>query len=173
MPPGDPKGNLLPRLCLQTGVWLAIMAALLLGGAENAAWPQGLIYLAIFTLGSVVFGARLLKRDPALLAARLGASGGGGCAGANWRAMRIIARACVTGSCRKSGKAIFSQHGIKRHVVIVGRQGRDFLSRIGDADRRHLEQGDGAVIKAAAITQAMALGVEGQQRHQQKLRDGA
>ena len=73
MPPGDPKGNLLLRLCLQTGVWLAIMAGLLLGGAENAAWPQGLIYLAIFTLGSVVFGARLLKRDPGLLAARLGA----------------------------------------------------------------------------------------------------
>jgi len=64
---------LLLRLCLQTGVWLAIMAGLLLGGAENAAWPQGLIYLAIFTLGSVVFGVRLLKRDPGLLAARLGA----------------------------------------------------------------------------------------------------
>ena len=49
MPPGDPPGNLLLRLCLQTGVWLAIMAGLLLGGAENAAWPQGLVYLAIFT----------------------------------------------------------------------------------------------------------------------------
>lgn len=73
MPPGDQTGNLLLRLCLQTGVWLAIMAGLLLGGAENALWPQGLIYLAIFTLGSVVFGARLLKRDPGLLAARLGA----------------------------------------------------------------------------------------------------
>ena len=73
MPPGDQTGNLLLRLCLQTGVWLAIMAGLLLGGAENALWPQGLIYLAIFTLGSVVFGARLLKRDPDLLAARLGA----------------------------------------------------------------------------------------------------
>jgi len=73
MPPGDLPGNLLLRLCLQTGVWLAIMAGLLLGGAKNAAWPQGLIYLAIFTLGSVVFGARLLKRDPGLLAARLGA----------------------------------------------------------------------------------------------------
>ncbi|HEY8254713.1 MAG TPA: isoprenylcysteine carboxylmethyltransferase family protein [Rhizomicrobium sp.] len=73
MPPGDQTGNLLLRLCLQTGVWLAIMTGLLLGGAENALWPQGLIYLAIFTLGSVVFGARMLKRDPGLLAARLGA----------------------------------------------------------------------------------------------------
>lgn len=73
MPPGDSTGNLLLRLCLQTGLWLAIMAALLLGGAENPAWPQGLAYLAIFTLGSVVFGARLLKQDPGLLAARLGA----------------------------------------------------------------------------------------------------
>ena len=73
MPPGDRTGNLLLRLCLQTGAWLAIMAGLLLGGAENALWPQGLIYLAIFALGSVVFGARLLKRDPGLLAARLGA----------------------------------------------------------------------------------------------------
>lgn len=73
MPPGDQTGNLLLRLCLQTGVWLAIMAGLLLGGAKNALWPQGLIYLAIFTLGSVVFGARLFKRDPGLLAARLGA----------------------------------------------------------------------------------------------------
>src|SRR3954464_12603119 len=93
MPPGDPKGNLLPRLCLQTGAWLAIMAALLLGGAENAAWPQGLIYLAIFTLGSVVFGARLLKRDPGLLAARLGASGGGGCAGARTGGLCGVSRA--------------------------------------------------------------------------------
>jgi len=73
MPPGDLPGNLLLRLCLQTGVWLAIMAGLLLGGAENAAWPQGLVYLAIFALGSVVFGALMLKRDPGLLAARLGA----------------------------------------------------------------------------------------------------
>ena len=73
MPPGDRTRNLLLRLCLQTGLWLAIMAGLLLGGAENAAWPQGLVYLAIFTLGSLVFGARLLKRDPGLLAARLGA----------------------------------------------------------------------------------------------------
>jgi protein-S-isoprenylcysteine O-methyltransferase Ste14 len=73
MPPGERTGNLLLRLCLQTGMWLAIMAGLLLGGAENALWPQGLIYLTIFTLGSVAFGARLLKRDPDLLAARLGA----------------------------------------------------------------------------------------------------
>jgi protein-S-isoprenylcysteine O-methyltransferase Ste14 len=65
-------GNLALRLCLQTGVWLAVMAALLLTGAGRWRWPQAWAFLAIFAVGSGVFGVWLLKRDPALLASRLG-----------------------------------------------------------------------------------------------------
>jgi protein-S-isoprenylcysteine O-methyltransferase Ste14 len=48
------------------------MAALLLGGAESWRWLQAWAFLAIFTIGSGAFGVWLLRRDPALLAARLG-----------------------------------------------------------------------------------------------------
>jgi protein-S-isoprenylcysteine O-methyltransferase Ste14 len=64
--------NLTLRFCLQTGIWLAIMVALLLGTAQNWTWPQGWAFLTIFAIGSVWFGTWLLRRDPALLAARLG-----------------------------------------------------------------------------------------------------
>jgi protein-S-isoprenylcysteine O-methyltransferase Ste14 len=48
------------------------MAALVLGGAGSWRWLQGWAFLGIFAIGSGVFGAWLLKRDPALLASRLG-----------------------------------------------------------------------------------------------------
>jgi protein-S-isoprenylcysteine O-methyltransferase Ste14 len=65
-------GNLALRFCLQTGVWLVVMTVLVLGGAGSWRWPQGWIFLGIFAVGSGVFGVWLLKRDPALLASRLG-----------------------------------------------------------------------------------------------------
>jgi len=72
MQPENQSGNLALRLCLQTGIWLAVMAGLLFGGAASWHWPQAWTFLAIFGIGSGVFGLWLLKRDPALLEARLG-----------------------------------------------------------------------------------------------------
>jgi len=65
-------GILALRFCLQTGIFLAVMAALLFSGAGSWRWPQAWAFLAIFAIGSGVFGVWLLNRDPALLAARLG-----------------------------------------------------------------------------------------------------
>jgi protein-S-isoprenylcysteine O-methyltransferase Ste14 len=67
-----PPGNLTLRLFLQTALWLAIMAALLFGAAGTLRWTQGWAFLAIFAIASAGFGARLGRRDPGLLAARLG-----------------------------------------------------------------------------------------------------
>jgi protein-S-isoprenylcysteine O-methyltransferase Ste14 len=66
------SGKLVLRLCLQAGIWLAIMALMLLGASGNWAWPQGWAFLGIYLAGSVWFGVELLWRDPGLLAARLG-----------------------------------------------------------------------------------------------------
>jgi protein-S-isoprenylcysteine O-methyltransferase Ste14 len=60
------------RFCLHTVLWLGVMAFMLLAGADNPAWPQGWAFLVIFALSSAVFGIWLIRRDPALLAARLG-----------------------------------------------------------------------------------------------------
>jgi protein-S-isoprenylcysteine O-methyltransferase Ste14 len=48
------------------------MGLLLLLLAGNWRWPQAWAFLAIFAVGSVVFSVWLLRRDPALLAARIG-----------------------------------------------------------------------------------------------------
>jgi protein-S-isoprenylcysteine O-methyltransferase Ste14 len=64
--------NLMLRLTWQTGVTLALMAALLFGGAGEIAWPQAWAYLAIFALCSAGFGIWLGRHDPGLLAQRLG-----------------------------------------------------------------------------------------------------
>jgi protein-S-isoprenylcysteine O-methyltransferase Ste14 len=60
------------RLIVQTSVWIAIMGLLLFVAAGNWLWAQAWAYLAIFVLGSIGFSAWLLRRDPALLASRLG-----------------------------------------------------------------------------------------------------
>ena len=64
--------RLITRLIVQTSAWLGFMGLLLLGAAGTWRWPQAWALLGIFAIGSVVFGAWLLRRDPALLAARLG-----------------------------------------------------------------------------------------------------
>jgi protein-S-isoprenylcysteine O-methyltransferase Ste14 len=66
------SGKLLARVAVQTVVWLAFMALLLLLPAGNWRWPQGWAFLAIFGFGSVGFTFWLLPRDPALLASRVG-----------------------------------------------------------------------------------------------------
>jgi protein-S-isoprenylcysteine O-methyltransferase Ste14 len=70
---GNAPGKLVLRLCLQAGIWLVIMAALLLGATGDWSWPQGLAVLGLYVATSAWFGVELLWRDPGLLAARLGA----------------------------------------------------------------------------------------------------
>jgi protein-S-isoprenylcysteine O-methyltransferase Ste14 len=65
-------GNLTFRLFLKSGLWLALMGVLLFAGAGDWYWPQGWAFLAIFGIGSIAFSLWLLRRDPALLAARMG-----------------------------------------------------------------------------------------------------
>jgi protein-S-isoprenylcysteine O-methyltransferase Ste14 len=67
---GSPK--LLTRLVVRSVAWLAIMALLLFVPAGNWRWLQAWAFLAIFAAGSAVFSGWLLRRDPDLLASRLG-----------------------------------------------------------------------------------------------------
>ncbi len=65
-------GNLLLRLVLQSGFWLAAMGAALFLGAGRTDWPQGWAFLVLFALMSTAFGALTIRRNPGLLQARLG-----------------------------------------------------------------------------------------------------
>jgi protein-S-isoprenylcysteine O-methyltransferase Ste14 len=66
------SGPLISRLVFKTGAWLAFMALLLFFPAGNRLWVQAWAFLAIFAVGSFGFGVWLSRRDPALLASRLG-----------------------------------------------------------------------------------------------------
>jgi protein-S-isoprenylcysteine O-methyltransferase Ste14 len=66
-----PSTKLLLRLIVQSGLWIALMGVLLFWPAGNWRWPQAWAFLAIFTMGTVLFCAWLWRRDPALLASRL------------------------------------------------------------------------------------------------------
>jgi len=66
------SGRLVGRLVLQTSAWLGFIGVLLFMPAGTWRWPQAWALLAIFTVGSAVFSAWFLRRDPALLASRLG-----------------------------------------------------------------------------------------------------
>ena len=63
---------MIERLVLKTGAWLGFMGLLLFVPAGNLRWAQAWAFLAIFAVGSCAFGIWLLRRDPALLASRLG-----------------------------------------------------------------------------------------------------
>jgi len=63
--------KLIVRLIVQTSLWLGLMAALLFWAAGNWLWAQAWAFTLIFVLGSLGFGAWLVRRDPALLASRL------------------------------------------------------------------------------------------------------
>ena len=65
-------GKLLAQLAMQSVITLAVMGALLFWPAGNWRWMQAWVFLAIFAAGCVLFGAFLIRRDPGLLAARLG-----------------------------------------------------------------------------------------------------
>jgi protein-S-isoprenylcysteine O-methyltransferase Ste14 len=64
--------KLLMRLAWQTLLTALLMGAVLLGAAGRWDWIQAWAFLAIFVVSSAGFGAWLVRRDPALLAARLG-----------------------------------------------------------------------------------------------------
>jgi protein-S-isoprenylcysteine O-methyltransferase Ste14 len=68
----QPTKLLMRLVVVKSTVWLAIMGVLLFLPAGHYRWPQAWAFLAIFTFGSVAFSAWLWRRDPALLAARLG-----------------------------------------------------------------------------------------------------
>ena len=67
-----PSTKLLVRLFLQSIGWLTFMGLLLFLPADHWQWPQAWAFLALFAIGSIAFSAWLWRRDPALLAARLG-----------------------------------------------------------------------------------------------------
>ena len=60
------------RILIQTSAWLAFMAVLLFVAAGTWRWMEAWWFLIIFAAGSAAFCAWLLRRDPALLAARMG-----------------------------------------------------------------------------------------------------
>lgn len=64
--------TLIVRLGTQASVWLGLMGLLLFTAAGTWRWAQAWTFLGIFAVGSIAFGAWLIRRDPALLAARLG-----------------------------------------------------------------------------------------------------
>ncbi|MEC4746896.1 hypothetical protein [Methylomicrobium sp. Wu6] len=64
--------KLLICLFVRSVVWLAIMGYLLFLPANNWQWIQAWAFLAIFAVGSIAFSAWLWRRDPDLLATRLG-----------------------------------------------------------------------------------------------------
>jgi protein-S-isoprenylcysteine O-methyltransferase Ste14 len=64
--------KLLHRLILQTLIWLVIMGSVLFLGAGRMDWPQGWAFIVLFAGLSVVFGVVGMRRNQALLEARLG-----------------------------------------------------------------------------------------------------
>lgn len=64
--------KLLLSLVVKTALWFGLMGALLFAAAGDWGWPQGWAFIAIYVLGSILFCSWLMRRDPALLAARLG-----------------------------------------------------------------------------------------------------
>jgi protein-S-isoprenylcysteine O-methyltransferase Ste14 len=66
------RSRLIRRFVFQTIAWLGFMASLLFFPARNPLWAQAWAFLAIFAAGSFACGAWLVRRDPALLASRLG-----------------------------------------------------------------------------------------------------
>ena len=64
--------KLMARVLVRTSIWLGVMGLLLFVAAGNWRWVQAWAFIIIFALGSICFSAWLIRRDPALLASRLG-----------------------------------------------------------------------------------------------------
>src|ERR1700686_1086869 len=63
---------MITKMLVSTTLWLAGMAAVLFGAAGRLAWPQGWAFIALMGAASFAGGFWLARRDPALLAERLG-----------------------------------------------------------------------------------------------------
>ena len=59
------------RTIIQSALWIGLMGVCLFAAAGNWAWPQGWAFIAIYFFGSLAFAAYYVKRDPALLQARM------------------------------------------------------------------------------------------------------
>jgi len=64
--------KLMLSLFLKSAIWFGLMGALLFAAAGDWRWPQGWAFVVVFFFGSILFSLWLMRRDPALLAARLG-----------------------------------------------------------------------------------------------------
>ncbi len=64
--------KLMLALFLKSATWFGLMGALLFAAAGDWRWPQGWAFVVVFFFGSILFSLWLMRRDPALLAARLG-----------------------------------------------------------------------------------------------------
>ena len=62
---------MLRRILIQTVIWFAIQAVILLGAADDWAWPQGWTYLGEVTALSTATTVWLYFNDPELLKARM------------------------------------------------------------------------------------------------------
>ncbi len=62
---------MVPRLIVQTAVWIAVTAAILLIAAGTLRWPGAWVFLAEMGGGGLAIGLWLAKHDPGLLAERL------------------------------------------------------------------------------------------------------
>lgn len=65
------RAKMLRRVVIQTVIWFALQAAVLLGAAGDWTWPQGWTYLGEVLALSVATTIGLMVSDPELLKARL------------------------------------------------------------------------------------------------------
>jgi protein-S-isoprenylcysteine O-methyltransferase Ste14 len=68
----SPELIMVVRLIAQTFIWYGAMGLVLFGAAGSIAWPGAWIFLAEMILFALVGGLWLAKRDPGLVAERLG-----------------------------------------------------------------------------------------------------
>jgi protein-S-isoprenylcysteine O-methyltransferase Ste14 len=68
----NPPAGLMRKFVLRTSIWLLFIAVLLFASAGTLAWLGAWIYLAFAVAVSVAGGLWLYRRDPGLLAERLG-----------------------------------------------------------------------------------------------------
>src|SRR6266540_125220 len=66
-----PPGTIVRSIIIQSAASLALSALLLFLPAGTLAWPQAWVFLVLFYGCSEAMGVWLLRRDPALLAARM------------------------------------------------------------------------------------------------------
>jgi protein-S-isoprenylcysteine O-methyltransferase Ste14 len=69
--PWTDHSPMITRMVVQTAIWLAAMAAILLLAAGDWGWPQGWVFLGEVAVSTFAVNLWLARHDPALLASRL------------------------------------------------------------------------------------------------------